>query len=232
MTGSAGSLTEEVAVSATTVRNHLAGQRAPAAALWCAHRAQIVTAILGTVALLGVGIAAGQLNWQVYAAVMVAGGVGVVALHARVGFSGATLWGLVGFGLGHLAGGMVPVGDGILYQWWLVEGLLRYDNLQHAWGFGFVGRATWEALRPRLAPRDEDLPFVAFVVIVLGAAALGAVNEVLEYVMTLVLAETNVGGYDNTARDLVANLVGGVLVAGWTARSLTTGERRPVVRAV
>jgi hypothetical protein len=219
-------------MSAPTVPDQLPRRRPAAGSLWHAHRAQIVTAALGAVAFLGVGIATGQLNWQVYAAVMILGVTGVVALHVRVGFSELTLWGLVGFGLGHLAGGMVPVGDGILYQWWLVEDLLRYDNLQHAWGFGFVGRATWEALRPRLVPRDEDLPFVAFFVVVLGAAGLGAVNEVLEYVMTLVLAETNVGGYDNTARDLVANLVGGVLVGGWTARSLTSRHPRDEAGAV
>jgi hypothetical protein len=57
-------------------------------------------------------------------------------------------------------------------------------------------------------------------VIVLAAAAFGAVNEIVEYVLTLTLADTNVGGYDNTARDLVANLVGGLVVSGWTVRRI------------
>lgn len=105
---------------------------------------------------------------------------------------------------------MVPVGDGVCTQWWLVEGVIRYDNLQHAAGFGFVGRATWEALRWRLAPHATALPTVGLWIVILGAAAFGAVNEILEYVMTLTLEATNVGGYDNTARDLVANLVGGI----------------------
>jgi uncharacterized phage protein gp47/JayE len=112
----------------------------------------------------------------------------------------------------------------ILYQWWLVDGVVRYDNLQHAWGFGFVGLAVWEVLRSRLAPREEDVGRVAAWIVVLGATAFGAANEILEYVLTLTLAETNVGGYDNTARDLVANLVGGVAVGVWTARRI--GSRR------
>jgi hypothetical protein len=115
---------------------------------------------------------------------------------------------------------MLPVGDGILYQWWVVDGVLRYDNLQHAWGFGFVGLATWEVLRHRLAPRDGDVGLVAAWVVVLAATGFGAINEVLEYVLTLTLAATNVGGYDNTARDLVANLAGGLAVGTWTARRL------------
>jgi hypothetical protein len=53
---------------------------------------------------------------------------------------------------------------------------------------------------------------------VLGATGFGAVNEVAKYVLTLTLSATNVGGYDNTARDLVANLAGGVLIAIWMAR--------------
>ncbi len=131
------------------------------------------------------------------------------------------------FGIGHLAGGTVPVGQGTLYQWWLVDGLLRYDNLQHTWGFAFVGLATWEALRHRLGPTREDAGFVAAWVVGLAAVAFGAINEIVEFVLTLTLSATNVGGYDNTARDIVANLVGGALMAAWTTRGL----RSPVARA-
>jgi hypothetical protein len=39
------------------------------------------------------------------------------------------------------------------------------------------------------------------------------VNEVLEFAYTLAVADSQVGGYQNTGRDLVANLLGG-LTAG------------------
>ena len=178
----------------------------------------LAVAVMASAVLLTAGITTGQLNWPVYATAMVLGGGIVAALHVRVGLSRLALWGLVVFGISHLAGGMVPVGDGTLYQWWPVDGVVRYDNLQHAWGFGFVGLATWEVLRPRLAPRAEDAGWVAGWVVVLGASAFGAANEILEYLLTLTLTQTNVGGYDNTARDLVANLLGGVAVGVWTAR--------------
>jgi hypothetical protein len=177
-------------------------------------------AVSATAVLFAVGLGSGQANLSVYAVVMVLGAAAVATLHQRVGLSRLALWGLMVFGVGHLAGGTVPVGDGILYQWWLVDGLLRYDNLQHAWGFGFVGLAAWEVLRHRLAPNEEDVAFVATWIIVLAATGFGAVNEVVEFVLTLTLSATNVGGYDNTARDLVANLAGGLLMAGWTARRL------------
>lgn len=48
----------------------------------------------------------------------------------------------------------------------------------------------------------------------LAAAAgmgFGALNEVIEFFMTLLVPETNVGGYINTGWDLVANLVGALI---------------------
>lgn len=176
--------------------------------------------LAGTAALLALGIATDQRNWPVYLVVLVLGAGAVAALHHRVRLSPVTVWGLLVFGLGHLAGGMVPVGAGTLYQLWLVPDVVRYDNLQHALGFGVVGRATWEALAPRLAPAGKDRRAVAWWVVVLGANAFGAGNEIVEWVLTLTLESTSVGGYDNTARDLVANLVGGVLVGWATARGL------------
>jgi hypothetical protein len=176
--------------------------------------------VAGAAVLLGLGIATGQDNWPVYAVVVLGGAAVVTRVHVRVGLSTTTLWGLVAFALGHLAGGMVPVGDGVLYQLWLVDGVLRYDNLQHAVGFGFVGRAIWEALDHRLAPPERDRPGIAMWIVVLGAAAAGAVNEIVEYLLTLVLPEHQVGGYDNTARDLIANLLGGLAVGWWTRRRI------------
>jgi len=177
-----------------------------------------VVAAVGTAAGIGVGVATGRPNWPVYLAVILLGGVLAAAVHARFGFSGTTLGGLVVFALGHVAGGMMPVGDGVLYGVWLIEGVLRFDNLQHAVGFGVVGRAGWELLRRRLPVAD---PVVAWCVIVSFAVAGGAVNEIIEWVMTLTIPGTDVGGYDNTARDLVANLMGGVVAASLTSRRTT-----------
>ena len=42
---------------------------------------------------------------------------------------------------------------------------------------------------------------------------LGALNELVEFIATLLIPETNVGGYLNTGWDLVANFVGATLAA-------------------
>ncbi len=52
--------------------------------------------------------------------------------------------------------------------------------------------------------------------LVLVAAAgmgFGAMNEVVEFIATLTMPETNVGGYINTGWDLVSNLTGCTLAA-------------------
>lgn len=187
------------------------------------HAVPVTLLVVGGSLGLGVGAATGATDWPVYAAVLLTGAVLVTTVHLRVGLSGLAIWGLVVFALGHVAGGMVPVGDGVLYEQWLLDRIVRYDNLQHAWGFGFVGRAVWEGLRAQLA-KAPDPRLAAAVVIVSAGCGLGAVNEVVEYLLTKILSETNVGGYENTARDLVANLVGATTAAILTARAL---PRRP-----
>ena len=42
----------------------------------------------------------------------------------------------------------------------------------------------------------------------------GAANEVVEFIATRVLPETNVGGYENTGWDLVSNTAGCLIAAG------------------
>jgi hypothetical protein len=76
----------------------------------------------------------------------------------------------------------------------------------------------WLILKSGLA-RELGIPpcsirpkWPLLVVAGLMALGLGALNEVLEFVAVLTIPETNVGGYENTGWDLVANL-GGVLAA-------------------
>jgi hypothetical protein len=47
----------------------------------------------------------------------------------------------------------------------------------------------------------------------------GALNEVVEFAATLLVPETNVGGYVNTGWDMVSNLVGATTAAAaiWMA---------------
>ena len=149
----------------------------------------------------------------------------VTAVHLRVGFSRGVLWGLSFWGLAHMAGGLVPVPANwpingnirVLYSWWLIPGLLKYDHVVHAYGFGVTTFVCWQGLNAAISRWVNNVPvFPTLGLLVICAAAatgFGALNEVVEFVAVLTIPNTNVGGYINTGWDLVSNLVGTTIAA-------------------
>lgn len=126
------------------------------------------------------------------------------------------LWALSIWGLLHMAGGGVPVGDSVLYSAQVVplsppDGewtFLKYDQIVHAYGFGVTAWVLWHLMR-RHYPVLEGT-WTIYVYPALAAMGLGAVNEIIEFIAVLSVPETNVGGYVNTALDLVFNAAGAV----------------------
>ena len=162
----------------------------------------------------------------VYAVVMVAAMLLVARVHARVTLSGPVLWGLAVWGLVHMLGGLMPVGDGVLYSVQLVPVVLRFDQAVHAFGFGVATVASWQALRVALDPDRAMTGGLAILVFLMGMG-IGAFNEVFEFAATRVSPDTNVGGYENTGWDLVANMTGAILATLWVVRQ--ERRRRPRV---
>ena len=103
------------------------------------------------------------------------------------------------------------------------EGLLHYDKLVHAIGFGAASIACWQALRST-NPGVVVTPGVAVLVGLMGMGV-GAVNEVVEFFASQFFA-ANVGGYANTGWDLVADLIGCTVAAGLLARRGRSGTAR------
>ena len=150
--------------------------------------------------------------------------VAVGLVHLRVRFHPAALWGLSLWGLAHMAGGLMPIPSSlpilgeshVLYNWWIVPGVLKYDQLVHAFGFGVVTWICWQSLQAAFANRGITIQpsFGLLTLCVAAGMGFGAGNEVVEFIATLTLPGTNVGGYANTGWDLVANFVGSILAAG------------------
>ena len=192
------------------------------------RRHPLIGLVLATylVALCVFGLVTGSPLTVPYVLIVAFAFVGLAFAEDRVHFSLVVLVGLLLWGLGHLAGGIVELsGDRILYNG-LFTRWIHFDNVVHFVGFGIAGLACWEALGVWL-PTD-DVPTVATVAFVaLLACGVGAVNEVVEFAITHALPETQIGGYENTGRDLVANLLGGLLAGGWevTRRRRRPGER-------
>ena len=127
------------------------------------------------------------------------------------------LWALSVWGLLHMAGGGVPVGASVLYSAQIFPitpatgemRLIKYDQVVHAYGFGVTAWVLWHLLLrhfPILKGTTTSLVYPA-----LAAMGLGAVNEIIEFIAVLSVPDTNVGGYLNTALDLVFNALGAII---------------------
>jgi uncharacterized membrane protein YjdF len=179
----------------------------------------------------------GNLEFLMYAGVIVLLAPLIWALHRRVNLSSGALWGLSLWGLGHMLGGLVILPEGwpvrgdshVLYTLWIVPGRLKFDHLIHAYGFGMTTWVCWQALRAALEKRGADSRPSFGLLLLCWAAGMGfgALNEIIEFAAALALPETAVGGYINTGWDLVANLVGSLVAVSLIALGARgTGRRR------
>ena len=134
----------------------------------------------------------------------------ILALDRRHPFSTATLAGLSLWGFMHMIGGILTIGDATLYETWLVP-IVRWDHVVHVVGFGFGGVAIYEAFVPwmRTPPTPGAAAWVAF----MGSAAIGAINETIEFIASQLLTFANIGDEINTGLDLISNVVGGLVAA-------------------
>lgn len=170
-----------------------------------------------------VAVGLGNAEFLFYIVVMLVLIVVVWLVHRAISLPLPLLWALSVWGLAHMAGGLIPLPadwpiDGsirVLYSLWLVPDRLKYDQVVHAYGFGVATWVCWHGIRSAIIHRGGNAT-PTFGLLVLAATAgmgLGALNEVIEFAVTLSVPETNVGGYVNTGWDLVANSIGAVVAA-------------------
>lgn len=145
-------------------------------------------------------------------------------VHRRVRLTTPLLWAFSLWGLAHMAGGLCPLPAGwpyngdqaVLYSLWLIPERLKYDQIVHAYGFGVTTWLCWHIVRGAFSQPNGSPVRPSFGILTLCAAAgmgFGGLNEVIEFIAVLTIPNTNVGGYENTGWDLVANLVGTIIAA-------------------
>ena len=157
--------------------------------------------------------------------------VGIVAVGQRKAeFPAWILWTLSLWGLVHMAGGGVPVDGSVLYAHVVLTVyaagefvFLRYDQIVHFYGFAVTALVLWHLLRRHFPVMAGTASLLVFPV--LGAMGLGAVNEIIEFIAVVVFPNTNVGGYINTALDLVFNAAGAVFAMVLVRVFANTHER-------
>lgn len=142
---------------------------------------------------------------------------------SRTGFTPIILWALSLWGFLHMAGGGIPVGDSVLYGYTLIDiysdggefSILKYDQVVHAFGFAVATIVAHHVMRPRWQHGESKK--LLYVGAALAGMGLGSLNEIVEFIAVLAAPETGVGGYYNTALDLVFNTIGATLAACFLA---------------
>lgn len=155
--------------------------------------------------------------------VVVAAVTTLVAALRRNPLPGPLAGALAALAVAHLAGGLVSVGHGVLYNASYRTEVLQYDHLVHSSASFVATLVVWTVFAPLGAGagsrRWEMVP-----VWVLAGLGLGAVNELVEFLATLAHSGGAVGGYDNTGWDLVSNFLGAA-AAGITIAARARQQR-------
>jgi len=136
----------------------------------------------------------------------------ILATNRRVEYPNSVLWGLTAWALLHMSGGGLFIRGVKLYEIILVPisktySIFRYDQFVHIVGFGVATLVMYHLLKPLLR-NDFDHRISLLIVVTMAGLGVGALNEIIEFLATVLVPETGVGGYTNTALDLVADLVG------------------------
>jgi hypothetical protein len=155
-----------------------------------------------------------------YYLILIAGFVFVYATLERSRFPLHILWGLSLWGLLHMAGGSVPVGDSVLYGYkiypFLVgEGqlyILKMDQVIHAFGFGVTTLVAHHLLLTHAWRENASRAWLAVAATLIGIG-LGSLNEVIEFLVVLTVEYNGVGDLYNMGLDLIFNLAGAVIAA-------------------
>jgi hypothetical protein len=133
----------------------------------------------------------------------------------KVDYTLGSLVGLTVWSALHLAGGGITIGEGRLYDLMLIRlsetyPVFRYDQFVHIWGFGTSTLVVFSLLAGKLKKPVEN-PIALGIVLVMAGLGMGALNEILEFAVTIWVPQSGVGGYLNTSLDLCANLIGAIL---------------------
>lgn len=177
--------------------------------------------IFNLVYVLGFGLSyllAGNYEFLWYVAVLVFFFILVLATWSRAKFDAIILWGLSIWGLLHMAGGGVKVGDSVLYSLHLIPIIgsgdayvLKFDQVVHMFGFAVATLVVYHLLKPYLT--KETNWKVVYPLIIAAGMGLGVLNEIVEFIAVVIFPNTGVGGYYNTAIDLIFNTFGAIAAA-------------------
>ena len=139
----------------------------------------------------------------------------VILTNKKIDYPNYVLWGLTVWGFLHLSGGGILINGRSLYEFIIVNlsetySIFKYDQFVHIVGFG-VATLVMYHLISRLVKNVWGNPVILSIIVLMAGLGVGALNEIIEFLVTVIVPETGVGGYTNTSLDLVADLMGAVI---------------------
>jgi hypothetical protein len=158
-----------------------------------------------------------NLEFVIYVAVIVViiGGVLLSVHHTE--FPAWQLWLLSFWGLLHVLGGAIHVGDDVLFGYRLYPLLdlggdfyiLKYDQVVHFYLYGVVALMTHHLIRHTWQITTHKKLIAALAI--LTSVGISVLNEIMEFLIAVTIERNGVGGYENAMLDLIFNLSGAVL---------------------
>lgn len=131
------------------------------------------------------------------------------------GYIKTAKWGFFTWMVMHMAGGSVYIKGTRLYDIILIPfvgepyNILKYDQFVHFYCYLVMTLLFFSVL---LTITKKDYNKTTFmIVLILAASSIGALNEIIEFSAVILFESSGVGGYFNTAVDLVANLLGAIV---------------------
>ncbi|NJL44119.1 MAG: DUF2238 domain-containing protein [Nitrosarchaeum sp.] len=130
----------------------------------------------------------------------------------HVTYRPSTLWGLTLWGFLHMAGGGLSWNG---HRWYEIMfytfsesyRILKYDQVIHFIGFLVATLVVWDLLRPHLTHPPKGHIALGITVVMAGLG-LGALNEIVEFSVSIATPHNGVGDLTNMGLDLISNLLG------------------------
>jgi hypothetical protein len=155
-------------------------------------------------------------EFLVYIAVLVVLFLLVAGTLRKTRFSPLLLWGLSLWGLLHMMGGGVRIDGVVLYGLTLIPiwetadfVILRFDQFVHAYLYFLMVFVIYHLIKNHVKPSLNS--WVFYILILAASVGIGGGNEIVEFSTVLFFENTGVGGYFNTAWDLVFNTLGALI---------------------
>ncbi len=167
---------------------------------------------------------ASQKNYEflLYVGVVIALFFLVVGTYRKTRFDYTILWMLSIWGLLHMLGGSLIIDGSVLYRYHVLDlyqgqieefFILKFDQVLHFYIYFVMSFVMYHLIS--LASSRKVHPWAVAFFAILASSGVGALNEIVEFGAVVFLGQTGVGGYYNTALDLVFNfagaLIGGIL---------------------